>query len=531
MHRVIILVYHFPGIDIIEDTMSKKVAIYIRVSTEKQAEKASPEAQENDCRKYCADHDYEVVAVYKDIERYRLGRKMVEPSGSRADRPGLKAILEGARAGQFDVIVAWREDRLYRSYRPMVDVLDCLENSSVEIELVKEYFDRTMVPVKMWAAKMELDAKHDRFLMGVTGRLEKGKTWSPTPPYGYIYDEDTRQLLVYEPEAEWVRKIFEWRSQGTPIGEIRQRLVSGGALMRKKNKHLWALTEIRKRLLYAPYWTGLMKVKWDAETYEIPIPAIVETETAAIVLEIASRYKAYPAGNLRALALVPGRVVCHNCGDVMQVVSNKQNSHEYYYYACMARSHIGFVPKECARFVKMARIDDEVWDRVWRAISEPGEFEQALQARITEIQEKEVDAESSIDRLSKSIDDLTMERQRVITWARRKAITEEDMEMQLLALTFQERELQKELNTARLLTGHQAERLLEFAGDYRKKVMIGAEALNNTPITPDQACQLFEFRRKIVNEIVSHVEVMPDKSIKVYSVWSFEGLLVEDPSS
>src|SRR5919198_1004256 len=103
--------------------MNKRAAIYIRLSSEKQAvsknangdleEKASPKMQEADCREYCQSHGFEIVEVYRDVERYRVGKRLVEPSGTRADRPGLKRMLADARAGKIDVIVAWREDRLY----------------------------------------------------------------------------------------------------------------------------------------------------------------------------------------------------------------------------------------------------------------------------------------------------------------------------------------------------------------------------------------------------------------------------------
>ena len=84
-------------------------------------------------------------------------------------------MLASARTGDFDVIIAWREDRLYRSFRPMLDVLDCIDDTGVDIELVKETFDKRIAPVKAWAARMELDAKHDRFMMGYAGRLAQGK--------------------------------------------------------------------------------------------------------------------------------------------------------------------------------------------------------------------------------------------------------------------------------------------------------------------------------------------------------------------
>jgi len=63
----------------------KRAAIYIRVSSERQAEKASPQEQEKDCKAYCESHRYQIVAIYRDIERYRVGKRLVEPSGERAD--------------------------------------------------------------------------------------------------------------------------------------------------------------------------------------------------------------------------------------------------------------------------------------------------------------------------------------------------------------------------------------------------------------------------------------------------------------
>ena len=78
---------------------SQMAAIYIRTSSEHQAEKASPEEQESDCRRLAEQHGLNVVAVYRDIERYRVGGRLVDPSGTRSDRPGLVAMLDDAVAG------------------------------------------------------------------------------------------------------------------------------------------------------------------------------------------------------------------------------------------------------------------------------------------------------------------------------------------------------------------------------------------------------------------------------------------------
>lgn len=79
--------------------MARKAVIYIRTSSESQGEKSSPAEQESDCRSLAEENGLAVVNVYRDIEKYRVKNKLVEPSGSRCDRPGLVAMLkDGQRA-------------------------------------------------------------------------------------------------------------------------------------------------------------------------------------------------------------------------------------------------------------------------------------------------------------------------------------------------------------------------------------------------------------------------------------------------
>ena len=61
--------------------MAKRAVIYIRTSSEQQGEKCSPVEQERDCRLFAEKQGLVVVNVYRDIERYRVKKKWVEPSG------------------------------------------------------------------------------------------------------------------------------------------------------------------------------------------------------------------------------------------------------------------------------------------------------------------------------------------------------------------------------------------------------------------------------------------------------------------
>ena len=94
--------------------MIRKAAIYIRTSSETQDEKSSPLEQEADCRHLAQDRGLTVVRVYRDVEKYRVGNKLVEPSGAARTVPFCSLCVKDASKDEFDIILAWREDRLYR---------------------------------------------------------------------------------------------------------------------------------------------------------------------------------------------------------------------------------------------------------------------------------------------------------------------------------------------------------------------------------------------------------------------------------
>ncbi len=338
--------------------MNIRAAIYIRVSSEKQGEKVSPQAQEADCREYCHQQGYSVVEVYRDIERYRVGRRLVEPTGTRADRVGLKRLLADGHNQYFDVIVAWREDRLYRGYRPMLDVLDCIDETGIDIELVKETFDKRIAPVKAWAARMELDAKHDRFMMGVAGRLAQGKAWNGGTPYGYEVVDD--QFVIDEAESIWVQRMWQWFGDGESGISIRRKLVVGNAPQRNEVKNPWHIQQIYHMLKKEYYHQGFITRKWDGEVYEIPMPPIIDAFVAQKVQDRFARYKRYPSGNLKAKTLAAGLIYCKACKARMRVKSNKDSV----YYQCACIDRFGERLEGCASTRSIRILDAELWDKL-----------------------------------------------------------------------------------------------------------------------------------------------------------------------
>src|SRR3974377_488263 len=95
----------------------KGAALYLRVSTLDQ----HPESQLHDLRGLAAQRSFEIVHEYTD----RL-------SGAKAKRPGLEQLLADARHGKFDVVLVWAFDRIARSVRHFLEVLDELNHLGLE---------------------------------------------------------------------------------------------------------------------------------------------------------------------------------------------------------------------------------------------------------------------------------------------------------------------------------------------------------------------------------------------------------------
>jgi site-specific DNA recombinase len=503
-------------------THPQRAGVYIRVSSEQQADpdKVSPQAQEADCRAFCQQRGYSVSEVYRDTERYRVGKRMVEPSGTRSDRPQLKRMLADARAGRFDVIVAWREDRLYRGYRPMLDVLDCLDETELDVELVKEHFDRNIAPVKAWAARMELDAKHDRFMMGIAGRLAKGLPWLPNPPYGYAKRDG--KIVAHEPEARWVRKMWAWWADGVPGREIRRRLIAGGAAQRRASRHAWTITQIYRMFRTEFYYTGKIPVEWDGKEYLCDIPPLIDADTGARAQERSVKWKKYPAGNLNTPALAAGLVYCQKCGWKMTMIGRKNNGKLYQYYRCCAANCIGERPADCAGEVAMGRVDRETWDKLWGLFSDREEFERRLQEYIAAAKAQAHDAGAELGRLKEKIGKLDVQRPMVITSWRLGEITKADRDIQLAAIAREREELEIDVYKTSLTQGDQAGKLTRAAELFRLHAVTGFEKINVAPETPEQAALQFEARRKLVEAFVTKVTIKPDKQVEVQTEFDID---------
>lgn len=142
----------------------KRAALYMRVSTLDQ----HPETQLLDLHQMAAQRSYTIVHEYTD----RI-------SGTKAKRPGLDQMMTDARRGRFDVVLVWASDRIARSVKHFLEVLDELNRLNIEYVSFRENIDtagplgRAMVVIIGAIAELERNLIIERVRAGMRrARLE-----------------------------------------------------------------------------------------------------------------------------------------------------------------------------------------------------------------------------------------------------------------------------------------------------------------------------------------------------------------------
>lgn len=512
----------------------KRAAIYARVSVPRlqdTEEKVSIDLQVADCEEYCRAKGYTVVARYIDNAPYRSKGRLVDPSGTRSDRPQYLAMLEAARRGEFDVIVAWKEDRLCRGIYAAVPLGRVLEETKVTVELVKETFDPGMFFIKAAIGKLEVDNIRERMMMGKRGRLEKGRAWDPHKRYGYTLDAEGH--LIIDPErAPWVRQVFAWYREGVAVREIRRRLIAQGAPPPdrksgpKGRKDPWPLSTIHHILTCPDYWRGYTEARAGGKVIQIACPPIVDRETFEAVQALRKENRSHAGALVKHDYLCLGLVTCAD-GRKWAARSTRWKRKGVlrktpigtYYCPGQEQAPEAYHDPDCPRTVGAKKLDEAVWAQVSRLLENPRLVRIALEEELERLRAQEEEVKRDLERLAKELDRLATERQWVIAQARKGNISESDMVTQLQEIELQSRALAKEHEEKQALAAlrQRAEELTAFAEEYLTDVAAGLAWLNQDLSQADEGTrrEVFEAKREIVRTLVDKVIMHKGREVEI----------------
>ncbi len=245
-------------------TAVKRVAIYVRVSTEDQAKEGfSLDAQLERLRSYCSARGWAVHREYVD-DGY---------SGRHINRPAYRRMLE--EMDSWDVLLVLKMDRIHRNSRNFMEMMELLNKNNKEFVSMTESLDtstamgRFVMDIIQRIAQLESEQIGERVYTGMEQKARTpvehlGKGRHPylgfAHPYGYRYANG--KLHVVEGEARHVRFIFKEYLGGKTLEEICRTLNAKNVPTKRGGK--WAkytISKILKNPVYAGYleWNGIIK--------------------------------------------------------------------------------------------------------------------------------------------------------------------------------------------------------------------------------------------------------------------------------
>jgi site-specific DNA recombinase len=198
-----------------------RAVVYARYSTDMQSA-ASVEDQGRLCRELIDRNCWKYLHAYAD-------RAM---SGASALRPQYQQLLDDARAGKFDVVVAEALDRLTRDQADVANLYKQLTFHGIKIVTLAEgEISELHVGLKGTMNALFLKDLADKTRRGLRGRIERGRSGGGLC-YGYRVSqsagEERGKRQIEDAEAEVVRRIFTAFASGKSARKIAAELNRDG---------------------------------------------------------------------------------------------------------------------------------------------------------------------------------------------------------------------------------------------------------------------------------------------------------------
>jgi len=457
-----------------------RAALYARVSTDDQRDRQTIDNPVIALRGYAPHSGFAFVDEYLDDGVSGTVPLEKRPEGGR--------MVKDARAGKIDVIVFYKLDRLARSLRNFLDIVDFSEEVGVGLRCMTEPFDTTnpvgRFAVQMMAAVAELERGTiiERTSLGRARIAAQGRWTGGIVPYGYLLDDEGYLTPDWTPrygspfsEAEIVQRIFrlladeklsatriakQFNSEGIPMYRKYHGKGKQEATYKSKPGAIWEPTNVT-RIIRASTYKGVHVWKAQGREIECEVPPLVESD-------VWNRAQAQLTSNKRLSKrpdhrdyLLRGLIRCQ-CGK-SYVGAHVSQGQGHYYYRCSSQLGDKLGIKACnGKFLRADWIEAQIWEDIQGFIANPGDVIDQLQQRVSEELVSVDTAEVRKQELVRAMDRKEAEKDRVLD-AYRRGLIEIDALGEQIEKSRQELEpLQEEMAGLINLEAHQGKMVGEL---------------------------------------------------------------------
>ena len=325
-----------------QNTDYTPVALYARVSSDRQDVDLSIAAQLRALRDYAQKNGYIVFREYVDEAE----------SGRIADRPEFRKMIDAAAkpSAPFREILVWKFSRFTRKREHAVAFKSMLRRKGVRVVSITEHADDTPTGKLMEAIIESVDEFYSENLAqevtrGMREAATRGFWISSVAPYGYnrVMVQDgpkKRPTLEPDPDASRiVKRIFDMAEAGSGMLVITNTLNDEG--IASPRGKLWGKTSVHGMLINEAYtgtlvWGANAKDKAEPVRVDKAFPAIVTKAQFSRVNKL-MRSRAPKRSHPRRVGstyLLSGLVKCKSCNRALSGQDAK--SGQFAYYVCQS---------------------------------------------------------------------------------------------------------------------------------------------------------------------------------------------------
>jgi site-specific DNA recombinase len=314
---------------------TKRVAVYLRRSTDEEHQPYSIEVQQTRLDHYIASQPgWTKTHTFTD-----------NASAKDTNRPGLQAALAAARSGRIDVLLVLKVDRFSRRQRDLVSLVEELTEIGVAFVSATEAFDtstpagRAMLQMLGTFAEFEREMIRERVISGMERHAADGKWFGGIVPYGYTLNQKTKKLTPAADRSTIVREIFRLYTTARLGTQAISRVLNARGL-RTRTGGPWSARTIAGILTNRVY---LGEITFRGATVTGAHPPLIDEATfnqAVALMDARGEDHTRRASNASDYHLT-GRIRCPRCGKALIGTAATGRTKTYRYYTCWSRARYG----------------------------------------------------------------------------------------------------------------------------------------------------------------------------------------------
>ena len=371
---------------------------YIRYSSHMQDDGFSVEYQIAEIEEYCQRNNIEIV--HHHIDQAQSATKV-------AGREEFFRLVEAVKAGEVDVIVIYKLNRMFRNSYESQKYRNLFRKHGVKLVSVTQHLDEETSSGRLTANilsnidQFQSETISDHVKSSMREMARQGYFTGGPVPFGYDLETHKhgtkirKKHIIKEAEAQIVRSIFELYADGHSLRYICAYLKENQIKTRLGKDFR---TETVTRFLGSDFYIGTLRFKtkgYDDLMIENAVPAIISPQLWERVQERKTQNKKKVKPRVRkSLYPLTGKIECGQCGSHFfgfRAVHKKPSGkvYDYQYYACSAVKV--FEPCSCKR-VRKEKIETTVLAEIKRLVLNDA----AMERLACEIIEQLADSPSAV---------------------------------------------------------------------------------------------------------------------------------------